>query len=262
MVWKSREDKAPPPQFFADVIGYLHHAFPGAALTREALEALAPHLVQEWRNGQSARNAAKATCSCDGRVITVSPAAQVQLGKRSVLPPVGASRGTLFGIESLRERREIAALRVKAAVEARHLEYHERRVAELQAEHSRLLSEGKQAKAAKLAETLGVAAAAVNRHHAQRAQLLQEADQLARARGLWIPPAAQGSAITQATQKRVSTPNTAAPASKKRVAKATSEKTEPRKKKCTQCTEKPPLEADLSALVDEFVDAAMKDEGK
>jgi len=255
MAWKSRENKAPPPQFFADVIGYLHHAFPGAALTREAMEALAPHLVREWRNGQSARNAAKATCSCDGRAITVSPAAEVQLGRRAVLPPANVPRGTVFGIDALRERREIGKLRVKAAVETRHAEYEAARLAQLQAEHGRLLSAGKLAKAAKVAQAISAAEAALNRHRAQSAQLLQETEQLARERGYWIPPTAQAIAPPKAPRK--------ASVAKPRAAKKPAPTPVPAKKKCDLCTEAPPsLDADLSALVDEFVDASMKDGSK
>jgi hypothetical protein len=273
MVWKSREDKAPPPQFFADVIGYLHHAFPGAVLTREAMEALAPHLVREWRHGQSARNAAKATCSCDGRVITVSPAAEVHLPRRAALAPASIPRGALFGIDALRERREIGVLRVKAAVETRHAEYQMTQLVQLQAERDRLLAAGKQAKADKVAKAMVEAGAALEKHRAQSAQLLQEAEQLTRARGYWIPPSAQETATAAATQKRGAKPKApraavvtkAAPkepvAKKARVSKEVPKATRPApKKKCDLCTDK--TDADLSALVDEFVDAAMKDEGK
>ncbi len=262
MVWKSREDKAPPPQFFADVIGYLHHAFPRAALTREAMEALAPHLVREWRNGQSARNAAKATCACDGRVVTVSPAAEVQLGRRAVLPPANVARGTLFGIDTLRERREIGKLRVKAAVEARHAEYEAGRLAQLQAEETRLRSAGRTAKADKLAESMAAIQNFLKGHRVRSAQLLQEAEQLARERGFWIPPAAQDAAEIQAPAARSVKRAARPPAPKSAPGTVPAVKPGARKKKCDLCTDKAAPDADLSALVDEFVDAAMKDEGK
>jgi hypothetical protein len=104
MTWKSREGKAPPAQFVADAMSYLRRAFPNALLTREVIAELLPYLAAEWQNGQNARNAAKATCACDGQRITVSPAALVQVPRRAVLPPLYAKRGTSFGIDELRER--------------------------------------------------------------------------------------------------------------------------------------------------------------
>lgn len=264
MAWKSREDKAPPPQFFADVIGYLHHAFPGAALSREVLEALAPHLVREWRNGQSARNAAKATCACDGRTITISPAAQVTLGRRAVLPPAQATRGTLFGIDALRERREVGKLRVQAAVELRHAEYEAGKITRLQADQQRWVDAGKAGKAAKVADAIAAAERAMQAHRSRAAQLLQQADELARARGFWIPPAAQNQIAAQPIRRPASRMQ------KQAADKAAIESGEPqvkkgqpgaKKRKCDLCAQDPAEDAELSALVDAFVDAASQDEG-
>ena len=108
-MWESRKDKIPGPQFYADVIAHLVRAYPHAAIDREVIVGLRDFLVNEWRKGQSGRDAASATCSCDGKQIIPSPAAALFLAKRSALPPKGARRGTLdspppvFGLEDLRE---------------------------------------------------------------------------------------------------------------------------------------------------------------
>src|SRR5262245_29110515 len=116
MVWKSREDKEPPPQYFADVVAYLHRAYPGALLSRVRMEELKPFLLAEWRSGQTAHDAAKATCACDGREIVPSPATGVLLPKRAVRPPLGATRGSVYGLEELREPSRLAKLRVGVAM--------------------------------------------------------------------------------------------------------------------------------------------------
>jgi len=266
MTWKSREDQAPPPQFFADVIGFLRKAYPRAALTREAIAQLAPYLVAEWQNGQTARNAAKATCACDGKQITVSPAAQVQVPRRSVLPPLYATRGTTFGIDELRERREIGKLRAQAAVEDRHAEYQEERLRQLQQERSVLFGAGKSAKAGRTEQKAQDAETAIKAHRAAAARLRQESDQLAKERGFWIPPAAETRATEEAAKRKIGARRevrTDTPAKQ-----TPRKKTEPKpapvgsKKKCDLCIDTKPQPDDLSALVDEFVDAAMKDEGK
>ncbi len=108
-MWESRKDKIPGPQFYADVIAHLVRAYPHAAIDREVILGLRDFFVNEWRKGQSGRDAASATCSCDGKQIVPSPAAALFLAKRSALPPKGARRGTpdspppVFGLEDLRE---------------------------------------------------------------------------------------------------------------------------------------------------------------
>jgi len=262
MTWKSRENEAPPPQFFADVIGYLRRAFPKATLTREAVAQLTPYLMAEWQNGQSARNAAKATCACDGQRITVSPAATVQMPRRAVLPPPDAKRGTTFGIDELRERREVGKLRAQAAVEERHAEYQEARRAQLEQERSALTSDGKTKKAERVERQAQAAEAARKTHGANATRLRQEANTLARERGFWIPPAAETRASEEAVKKKIGAPRT--PRTEAVMKEVPRQKAAPKasgKKKCDVCTEPRPAPADLSALVDEFVDAAMKDEG-
>lgn len=259
MTWKSRENESPPPQFFADVIGYLRKAFPDAVLTREAIAQLAPYLVAEWQNGQSARNAAKATCACDGQRITVSPAALVQVPRRAVLPPADARRGTLFGIDELRERQEVGKLRAQAAVEERHAEHHEARHAQLTKERSALISAGKAAKAERLASQVETADNARKTHRAQAARLRQEADALARERGFWIPPTAEAKASEDAAKKKIAPRQPRAERKAKAVPQQHAAPKKQDKKKCELCTDA--QHPNLSALVDEFVDAAMKEEG-
>lgn len=273
MTWKSREDKAPPPQFFADVIGFLRAAFPKAILSREAIAQLAPYLVAEWQNGQTARNAAKATCACDGKQITVSPAAQIQVSRRAVLPPLNATRGETFGIDELRERREIGKLRAKAAVEDRHAEYQEEQLRQLQKERSVVFGAGKSTKASRTEQKAKAAETAVKTHRAAAARLRKEAEELSRERGFWIPPAAEVQATEEAAKKRIGKRNesrTDVPindvprkkAAPKALQAVDAEKKAGGKKKCDLCTDAKPQVDELSALVDEFVDAAMKDEGK
>jgi hypothetical protein len=117
-MWKSRIDKEPSPQFFADVVAYLSRAYPQAQLTRQRMKEMKPFLLAEWRNGQSAQDAAKATCACDGVNIVRSPATYIALEKRSVLPPKGAVRGDVFGVEDLREPRQKAKLLFQVALAA------------------------------------------------------------------------------------------------------------------------------------------------
>ena len=117
-MWKSRIDKEPSPQFFADVVAYLSRAYPQAQLTRQRMTEMKPFLLAEWRNGQSAQDAAKATCACDGVNIVRSPATYIALEKRSVLPPKGAVRGDVFGVEDLREPRQKAKLLFQVALAA------------------------------------------------------------------------------------------------------------------------------------------------
>lgn len=260
MTWKSRENASPPPQFFADVIGYLRKAFPNAELTREAITQLAPYLVAEWQNGQSARNAAKATCACDGQRITVSPAAQVQVPRRAVLPPADAKRGTLFGIDEVRERRDIGKLRAQAAVEERHAEYQESLRAQLEQERSALMSAGKANKAERVAKQLESATVASKTHRTAAARLRQEADVLARERGFWIPPNAEARASEDAARKKIAARRP--PQAERPTKEVPRQKPAPKpreQKSCELCAEAAPS-PDLSALVDEFVDAAMKDE--
>lgn len=103
MAWKSREQKLPPPSFFALLTAHLQRTYPSARISRELMMELRPYFVEAWRSGKSAEAAAQTTCSCDGREIVPSPAIGVRIAKGSVRPPRGALRGEVFGAEDLRE---------------------------------------------------------------------------------------------------------------------------------------------------------------
>lgn len=174
-MWKSRIDRDPPPQFWADIVAALSRAYPGARLSRERMQELSPFLADEWRSGQSAHDAAKATCACDGREIVPSPATAFALPKRSVRPPVGAVRGDVFVPEQLREPLTRAKLRVQAALAARRADYEEGRLAAIEGERGQTRSE---AKRRKLTEEglLARAAAATHRLAQQEHQAALDAE--------------------------------------------------------------------------------------
>ncbi len=124
-MWKSREDKEPPAQFFAHVVAYLKMAFPGAALTHDAMQQLRPHLIEAWRNGQSAAGAARTTCSCDGQKIEPSPASALALPKKIVRPPKGALRGQAFGLEEIRPVKTVADLQWALRVAQQQVQHYQ-----------------------------------------------------------------------------------------------------------------------------------------
>lgn len=123
-IWNSRADKEPPAAFFAEVVAYLDRSYPRAALDRDVMETLKPFLAREWRSGQSAHDAAKATCACDGLSIVPSPATAIELGRRAVRPPKGAARGSVFGLEDVREPATLVKARVDVEVARRHAEHY------------------------------------------------------------------------------------------------------------------------------------------
>ncbi len=102
MTWKSREEKLPPPSYFAMIVAHLQGAYRGAQISREVMLALRPYFIEAWRNGRSAEAAAQTTCSCDGKNIIPSPVVDVHIAKRAVRPPKGIERGDVFGAEGLR----------------------------------------------------------------------------------------------------------------------------------------------------------------
>ena len=104
MVWKLREGKVPSKQWMADLLAYLERAH-GILPTREVVEKLYALIVQQWREGATAREVGKATCSCQKGQIAPSPAALVQLKRGELKPPRSAKRGDLFGFEELRARK-------------------------------------------------------------------------------------------------------------------------------------------------------------
>jgi hypothetical protein len=113
-MWKSRADKLPPAQFFADLIVHLRNLYPGARLDEKLARAMRDIWVAEWRAGQSAQDTAKATCSCDGTTIVPSAGAGRDLGKRLARPPKGAKRGDFVAPDELREVTPLAAARREA----------------------------------------------------------------------------------------------------------------------------------------------------
>lgn len=133
-MWKSRIDKLPPAQFFADLVAHLEAAFPGARMDRQTLEQLYPFFVEEWRSGQSAHDTAKATCACDGKNIVPSMATNIVIPRRSVRPPAGAQRGQLVTPEELRDPAPLHSARVALEVAKRDVEH-------LEAEQARLISD-------------------------------------------------------------------------------------------------------------------------
>ena len=113
-MWKSRADKLPPAQFFADLIAHLRNLYPGASLDEKLARAMRDIWVAEWRAGQSAQDTAKATCSCDGTTIVPSAGAGRDLGKRLARPPKGVKRGDFVAPDDLREVTPLAAARREA----------------------------------------------------------------------------------------------------------------------------------------------------
>lgn len=113
-MWKSRSDKLPPPQYFTDLIQHLRNLYPGAAIDAALVQAMRDIWIAEWRNGQSAQDTAKATCSCDGKSIVPSEGAGRDLGKRLARPPKGAKRGDFIEPGALREVSSLSAARVEA----------------------------------------------------------------------------------------------------------------------------------------------------
>lgn len=131
-MFRNREGKLPPPKFFAEALASLSIAYPDAVLAPELLKQIEQHLIREWQNGQSGPDAAKATCSCDGTTITMSPAVVSPTGevreplpKGAARPPKGAKRdGTIPNVESVREAKSLTDARTRhgaaiAAVEAK-----------------------------------------------------------------------------------------------------------------------------------------------
>lgn len=115
MAWKSREDKLPPPSFFALLTAHLQEAYPNARISRELMTELRPYFIEAWRSGKTAEAAAQTTCSCNGREIVPSPAIGVRIAKGAVRPPLGAVRGTVFGAEELRDPVPVERLQKRLA---------------------------------------------------------------------------------------------------------------------------------------------------
>lgn len=259
--WKSREGVDPPPQFFADAIAYLRRAYPGASLGREVILQLRPHLVGQWRIGQSGPKAAAATCSCDGTRITPSPASQVDLPRLVARPPKGASRSDIFGVDDLREVGRLPKLRMQAAVAARQVEHYQAARAELAMKLMAATENGREGRA--FARRLMQAEQELSNHMVRLAELRTQIGELAPAA---LHPAAFLPASERATAKKSASPQPRArrakeekarPAPKPRTA-ATPKRGKP--PRCTTCVEPAsapePLptedQEELARLVNEF----------
>lgn len=107
---KSREGKQPNPRFWADFVAVLTQLYPEATLDQSTLDSLYGLVLEQWRNGVQSHLIARQLCSCDGKQIVPSPAAQAHLQRFRGLarPPLDASPGQAFGPESLRAPTAIA----------------------------------------------------------------------------------------------------------------------------------------------------------
>lgn len=260
--WKSREGVEPPAQFFADAIAYLRRAYPGASLGRDVILQLRPHLVGQWRIGQSGPKAAAATCSCDGTRITPSPASQVDLPRLVARPPKGASRTDVFGVEDLREVGRLPKLRMQAAVAARQVEHYQAARAELAQRLMAATENGREGRG--VARSLMKAEKELSQHMVKLAELKSQIAELApfalHAESELVAAPALARAVKEAYE-----PRSPAQRKKKDPARSTPKPPEatPKKGKSPRCTtcEKPasapePLpaedQAELERLVNEF----------
>lgn len=103
MTLKSREGKLPPANYYAGIFAHLVRAYPGAKISVETMESLKPAWDLMWQSGKAAEVAAKTTCSCDGKHITLSPVFDVSVVRGAYRAPAGAARGALFEPEAMRE---------------------------------------------------------------------------------------------------------------------------------------------------------------
>jgi len=113
-MWKSRSNKLPPAQYFGDLLQQVRNLYPGAKIDESFARSMRDIWIAEWRNGQSAQDTAKATCSCDGKTVVPSPGAGRDLGKRLARAPKGAKRGDFIAPENLREVAPLANARREA----------------------------------------------------------------------------------------------------------------------------------------------------
>ncbi len=172
MVWLSRKDKEPPTQFFAEAAVYIAEVFPDVIAHRALMEKLQIFLVQEWRNGQTARGAAKSLCACmTGKTVQPSPALQIIIPKRAVRAPKGEVRGQVLGEEERREPGRVAMLRAGIALAQRRAEHEEGKVARTEAKLNKARAEATQQRIrAKLTRDLAEA----RKYRAEESQLQAE----------------------------------------------------------------------------------------
>lgn len=119
-VWKTREGKNPPGNWYAQVIGHLVQSYPAAQLDAAELTAqLQPIWNEQWRNGKNAQTVAATTCSCDGgRTIQPSPGVKISLPRGSVRGPTKLPRGVIPDPAALRESLDLEKLKRAAVASA------------------------------------------------------------------------------------------------------------------------------------------------
>lgn len=93
---KSRIGKLPPPNYYMQIMAYLAQAYPDAIITQLSMAGLKEAWDELWLRGRNAEVAAKTTCSCDGKTITLSPAFRLPPLPRGVYrAPTKLQRGQL-----------------------------------------------------------------------------------------------------------------------------------------------------------------------
>ena len=277
-MWKSRADKNPPPTFFAEVVAYLNRAFPLATLDRATMAKLEPYLAAEWRNGQSAAGAAKATCSCDGATITMSPATvdpsgvpRTPLPKRSVLPPKGAKRASVraYGIEEVREPAGLTQARLRAEIAQHQVDFHAEQIA---AHEAKLAELGEQPRAQGKKRTLEATLRELREGQAEALRELNQA-QTELEQLLAVAP------WTSRTPARAKTPKQRKPRVAKKASAAGTDA------ECTGCKKRgrkpkkeapgkapaqtqprmpsaPPSDDEMESLIRQFGEASKRDQGQ
>ena len=142
MVWKSRENAYPKPDFLARLLAHLRLAYPAAELTEDVLRELWPFILSEWRHGKDERGVATSTCSCDGVRIVPSPGVQVALANRRIVrAPKGAEPNQVFGLAALRASSRVERLRLAMQIAQRKLQFKDEALHTLEAQLPRARSE-------------------------------------------------------------------------------------------------------------------------
>ena len=156
--------------------------------------------MTEWRNGQTARGAAKSLCSCmAGKTVQPSPASAVMMPKGAVRPPKGAARGQVFGVDELREPGRLAKLRAGILVAQRKAEHEEQKAAALESKLKAARSDATQRRLRKQLERVLTTA---NAHRQEEQQLQGQLTQLSARLGWAMRPAgAQVTAKAPARRK-------------------------------------------------------------
>lgn len=133
-VWKSREGKVPPSNWYGMLIAHLRESFPKAEFNEEDLKTLLqPTWDEQWRNGNSAKTVAATTCSCDGRTIQPSPGVYVNLPRGAARGPANLPRGVIPDPAQLRESLDLERLKKAALAAANRAKSYQDQLAKLAA---------------------------------------------------------------------------------------------------------------------------------